>query len=162
MHFGLLLACQLAVKRRSPVTCNRKSEIGSILIRSNPAPLSHNYPPILMEESSAVGLEPSSTSEPVSSAIEDSSVTTTTEVTDAVLLSDEETTKPKKKKKWQDRFVEVDLDAPGGPSPIDNKKNIFSIFTYWWTGSILAKGYKRPLSVSYRKLTGLLQLDNRP
>jgi hypothetical protein len=115
-----------------------------------------------MEESSAVGLEPSSTSEPVSSAIEDSSVTTTTEVTDAVLLSDEETTKPKKKKKWQDRFVEVDLDAPGGPSPIDNKKNIFSIFTYWWTGSILAKGYKRPLSVSYRKLTGLLQLDNRP
>lgn len=140
----------------------QKSEIGSILIRSNPAPLSHNYPPIFMEESSAVGLEPSSTSEPVSSAIEDSSVTTATEVPDAFLLPDEETTKSKKKKKWQDRFVEVDLDAPGGPSPIDNKKNIFSIFTYWWTGSILAKGYKRPLSVSYRKLTGLLQFANRP
>mgnify|MGYP006940054839 FL=1 len=106
-----------------------------------------------MEESSTVGLD-ASASEPVSNTNEDS-VTTTTEVMDDFLLNDSDASKSnskkknkKKKKKWQDRFVEVDLDSPGGPSPIDTKKNIFSILTYWWTGSILSKGYKRPLSVS--------------
>lgn len=96
---------------------------------------------------STVGLE-GSNSEVISTAIEDS--LTATDVSAAYLISEEEEkdSGKKKKKKWQDRFVEVDLDAPGGPSPIDNKKNIFSIFTYWWAGSILAKGYKRPLSVS--------------
>ncbi len=101
-----------------------------------------------MEESSTVGLD-ASASEPVSNTNEDS-VTTTTELMDELLLNDSDAPKStsNKKKKWQDRFVDVDLDAPGGPSPIDTKKNIFSILTYWWTGGILSKGHKRPLSVS--------------
>lgn len=100
-----------------------------------------------MGESPHTGVDVS-VSEPVSSLLEDTA--TETDVSEASLVQDnsDEKKHKKKKKKWEEKFVDVDLDASGGPSPIDTKTNIFSLLTYWWTGSILAKGYTRPLSVS--------------
>jgi hypothetical protein len=65
-------------------------------------------------------------------------------------VDEKQKSKKKKKKKWADKAIEIE-EGPYEPipNPIDDT-NCFSLLSYWWVGSLLARGFKRPLNV--RKL----------
>lgn len=69
------------------------------------------------------------------------------EIKNEELIAKKHKSKKQKKKKWADKAVEIE-EGPYDPlsSPIDDT-NCFSLLSYWWVGSMLAKGFKRPINV---------------